>query len=353
MFFNSYGLLKCSKCENYLDKPFECVKCYSIYCSKCVDKCNNKNCKCEEFHLNKAIKKILDNQLFLCYECKLNFKKKEELIEHNKIYHNKINKCKLCSIEFYNIFEFLEHIYYNHKNKILDFFDENSMYNQHLKNSQQNLKNKKINLNNIQIINDNESLDNKEIEFNINNDSNYLENNSFNESEQSRIDNESKISNLEKKSESNIINTELSKINRFKNSSDVQSITIDDFSKTISYDNFNSKYINPFSISIAKYYRCGEKVLKCNCCIDKICKEGNCFCLACMKINLKNNNLFNKLINKEDRVCTYSKGKYYCGVKFKCDNLSVYGHSEIMICKYPRECPACKDLNQSIKLYIK
>ena len=28
---------------------------------KCVDKCNNKNCKCEEFHLNKAIKKILNN----------------------------------------------------------------------------------------------------------------------------------------------------------------------------------------------------------------------------------------------------------------------------------------------------
>ena len=72
-----------------------------------------------------------------------------------------------------------------------------------------------------------------------------------------------------------------------------------------------------------------------------------------MKINLKNNNLFNKLINKEDRVCSYSKGKYYCGVKFIGDKLSVYNHSEKFKCKYPRECPACKDLNQSIKLYIK
>ena len=95
-----------------------------------------------------------------------------------------------------------------------------------------------------------------------------------------------------------------------------------------------------------------KKKLKCFCCSDGICKTGNCFCETCMKRNKANLNLNQyQLINKGDRICTLSKGKYYCGVLFIDDKVSFYNHTEQFKCIYPRECPACKDLNKNLEIY--
>ena len=365
MFVSRYEILKCSSCKNELDKPFECLNCNNLYCSKCINYCYN--CKSESFQINKAIYKLLKQSIFPCKECRQNFNSKHDLLIHYQSKtHNTKNQCIFCSKNFTNNFEFLEHINNFHLHTVLDIFNKHSLYNNSYGENLKQLinSNKKNNIDELILDNkslsDNEekkSLDNQEFELkNIDNISNYEKISEHNKN--ININLRCNTEENERKNLINIIDTKLTK----KKEENIQQ-PFDTFSATISainprisiynYDNSISKSVlNDASFSIAKLYRCMKKKLKCFCCSDGICKTGNCFCETCMKRNKANLNLNQyQLINKGDRICTLSKGKYYCGVLFIDDKVSFYNHTEQFKCIYPRECPACKDLNKNLEIY--
>jgi hypothetical protein len=97
-----------------------------------------------------------------------------------------------------------------------------------------------------------------------------------------------------------------------------------------------------------------EKI-KCECCPDHICRDGNCFCPACMTYNRKILKLSKEqLINKSGKIATFEKGHYHCGKLTKIisdfnGSYETYYHS----CTYNNSsCNDCKVLNIHMKDYL-
>lgn len=126
-------------------------------------------------------------------------------------------------------------------------------------------------------------------------------------------------------------------------------------------ENKNLNNANKFNIiqnsTERKPYYCKKlnNQIKCDCCPDHICKEGNCMCIDCMKINRKNLNLQNKeLINKAGKVAKFFKGSFYCDDDYVLIIKNIVGKKFKKNCKcqYPSEpCNNCKPLSKFQKLY--
>ncbi len=358
MFESRYELLKCSKCNKILDKPFECSKCHLLFCSKCVYTCNN--CKNKSMEVNLAIVKLLEKISFPCLECGLKFKSENEFLNHCVSNHKEKFKCNICSKHFINLIEFKEHIYYYHNHIVLAIFNEYSIFNNRYgENLKELINQNKINKCN-ESISDSKSINDKDDNKSLNDqeiflDHDNIKDNISNYDKNIRLNTE--INNRKEEINKDIINTEPSKfpeVNNLMKTIDLHSEYISRIlnNDSINFDNQISKSVNEFSYSIDKFYRCNQKNLKCLCCPDNICREGNCFCSFCMKINKKNYNLSDQvLINKEERFCKLSNGHYYCGEDFIDDKISFYNHKGKFKCKYPRMCPACKDLNNNLSMY--
>lgn len=123
-------------------------------------------------------------------------------------------------------------------------------------------------------------------------------------------------------------------------------------------DNNNSYYINnDNNTNNNKIFYCNSKNsdIPCNCCIDHICRQGNCMCVSCMRKNIKNLNLTQgELINKAGRIAKLEKGDYYCGCEFESVFVNVIGRKFVdkKICRYCTQCNDCKILKQFMKKYL-
>ena len=97
------------------------------------------------------------------------------------------------------------------------------------------------------------------------------------------------------------------------------------------------KSLNPLT-------HCKIKLLNCSCCKGKKCDKNNCFCVECMRKNIKKIKLSKALINKKGRIATTIKknGKIiYC----------CRGSFDSKICNENNICPECLDLNKNLDIY--
>ena len=99
-----------------------------------------------------------------------------------------------------------------------------------------------------------------------------------------------------------------------------------------------------------------NELIKCKCCPEHICKEGNCLCVECMKINCSKFNLGNnRLINRAGNIARIDRGNFYCGFPYE-HIIEDYQHKKYInkkaICEHPLEpCNDCKVLTEFVKIY--
>ena len=97
-----------------------------------------------------------------------------------------------------------------------------------------------------------------------------------------------------------------------------------------------------------KLYYCGKtnELIKCECCPDHICKEGNCLCVHCMRINYDQKKLSkNQLINRAGEVATFYRGNFFCGQEYESiiNTITHRTFKNVKKCEYP--CESCNDCN--------
>ena len=333
----------CHKCNEFLEeKALECCKCHELYCTKCIGQCID--CNYDQFRVNNAVEKII-SKIKICLICGKKFSHLEDLEKHNKTEHKTQYQCIMCDQKFNNSYEFSRHVGSIHLNTFENIFNKLSFFNL----SNEHLLFDLLNQPKSDFENDNQSK-------NQNNINNY---------------------NLEEKSISILKNTKLIedpiqlKNNNNDNSTISYSVIKDGGNHNINQFNEENNLIDvniekdsnnlkESAIQIYDLIHCGKKVLKCNCCDDKICRKGNCFCINCMKKNIQNLTKEQsgivtidkrKLFNKEGRIATLNKGKYYCNITFICGEYSSYQNFVKFQCKFPRNCKACEDLNKNLFIY--
>ena len=106
-------------------------------------------------------------------------------------------------------------------------------------------------------------------------------------------------------------------------------------------------------------YYCGKKneIIKCECCPDHICKEGNCLCVECMRINFNKLNLSqSQLINRAGKIANFFKGSFFCGKEYESitdNSITHQQYKNLKKCEYPFEsCNDCQVLTKFRNIYF-
>ena len=280
---------QCDKCFERYENPVQCLNCKSKFCQK---------------HINS------DDSCPICKCYPFNFKD-NTIINTSNINFDSNYKCNVCGFGTGDKNTFLRHIYDNHQDEIITYFNDNT------------IQNKDINQ-----INKDQKISNVNPSSNMNSSS--PNNNSINQIQNSnnKIIKESKNINLPTHRKSKY------------NQKSINS------SQNKSTNNYNIK----------KIYYCRKKneLIKCECCPDHICEEGNCLCVNCMKINFDQNNLSeNQLINKAGKVSEFYRGEFYCEQEYESIIKSFrQTYRNLRKCKHPYEsCDDCKVLKKFRDIY--
>lgn len=307
---------ECPICiERYIE-PIECLYCNNNFCKKHIKGFNN-----------------------VCPLCKKSpFKFRENIWLSRTISNIDFSyKCSLCGFES-NQTLFWSHLIEEHKNDIINHFNQKIDENE-------KEKDKNICENNI-----NKNI-NQDINKDINDFSNDKNKNQIKNPDFKRINQDINISNIDNPS---ILNSH--RVN-YANNNPMDNIRINKKnSKEIEY----SKNSNPplSERNKNKFYYCNKEQnsILCKCCPDHICKEGNCFCVKCMKYNINKLNLKKgELINKSGNIAKLFKGSYYCGIAYETIIENVLGmkFKKLTKCQYPLEnCDDCKVITQFKDKYL-
>ncbi len=322
--------LKCPVCLGFFDGPIVyCVDCKNRFCEKCAEESQKKNEKCplcqNEFKFKKDIifENIFKTSYYICKKCNKNIE-----IDNYETHIQNCRKCIVCD-EYFLIQEFEQHILIKpHIDYLIIKFNTltcNNELNDDIKNE---IKNLKMRLN-FDKKNKENIIKRREIE------NNYKGKILYNTREPHKYLNMIELKN---------------KISK----EDFVKIKDNNIEKYITYKTYIIKNLNSENKldPIMDLYFCYKNTndLNCNCCLEKICRPGNCICKNCMKINQKYHNLEdNELINKAGRVCKYSQKKFHCYCRYykKLNN----GFKKNFICQN-EICDACSDLNKIINYYL-
>lgn len=321
--------LQCPICISFYEgKIVYCKICGNRFCEKCAKKSKNTNENCplcnKEFEFEEDIifEDIFKDSYRICKKCKKNI-----TLDNYENHIQNCRKCKICD-KFFLINEFEQHILIKpHIDYLIFKFNSitcNNELNDNLKNEIENLKNRII-------------LD-KKIKENIN-----------------------KRSEIEKNYNGKIlINTRephkylnMIELKKKISKKDFEKIKDNNIEKYIKYKKSIFNQLNPeIQLDpIMDLYFCYKEIkdLNCDCCLDKICRPGNCICKNCMKINQKYHNLnIYQLINKAGRVCKFSE-KFHCYCRYYKIINNTY--KKIFICQ-SYICDACSDLNKIKNYYL-
>lgn len=337
------------ECGKRFKNPVICQNCNNTFCKEHL-KGKNKCPRCKKisnFSYDKWLNKCL------------NYLEKEE--EKKK---KLLKKCLLCDYEGEKD-SFWVHLMETHKDAIIDTYTDNG---------QTIIIKNKTNENNYISSDNNNNISITQSNFSINSsydkdlDNNIKQNEFINFNERLIIKGKNKL-------DLNTINDEYTK--EFKKNNLTLSLTessINNISstprrrivqnKTIRTNNeipqielFTINNQNSFKQTIKGLIHCNFKneKIKCKCCPDHICRDGNCLCPACMTYNTTKLKLSKgQLINKSGKIATYEKGHYHCGglTKIIIDlngNYETYYHS----CTCDNSsCDYCKVLNIHMKDYL-
>ena len=338
-------IFNCIKCSKIFNNPVECTNCHNFFCKEHL----KKNSKCP-----------------IC-EKKSNYIENNWFIKEWKKYKNEENrkkqllkKCYLCGFEGEND-SFWVHLIEKHKNQIINYYSltkfntpktiqTDDMYEDFkvIRNSSKFKKKNKID----DLNNSNTNENKNKLLTNCNN----IKLEKFKE----ESNNNNLVSNLE-----HIKNNNKNKICKYRYKSEEKRQRrnkIKFFKNFQKYNLYTEKYFqcslnNSSSEEIIKYYcERKNKIIKCDCCPDHICRKGNCFCVNCMQINIRINNLKNgELITKSGRIATFENGEYHCGKKQEIMFFNFIGQEIVTNykCKYPLPpCPDCKILIKYMKYYL-
>ena len=303
----SYGKIKddnditCMICYGILKDPLECSFCSNNFCRECVNKYEKKNNETKRQNLCPYCKnewKLIENKPFreLLQELRIICTKCKNKFKNEKEFKEHLfncckYKCKLCHISLSSE-EFLTHIMRNHNKIIIQNFIETPKINS----------------------NDSNSLNSLQSTYKVGQD--------------------------------------YKKISYFKG----DYINLWHKHNEIPFPNDNITIPNHLNLANNNLYYCGKKTnLNCDCCVNGICKEGNCLCVNCMEFNKKLKYLSDHyLINKEARAAKMDNGKFRCRFEY---NVTKYINgnkmSSVIQCKFPNEpCPACQILNTLYEKYF-
>ena len=282
---------QCDFCLERYEDPVQCLKCNAKFCKK---------------HIN-------SDNICPCCKCYTFNSKENNMINTSNLNLDLKYKCNVCGLGFgEDKNAFLIHIIDNHKEEIINYFNDKSIQNKVINQS----KKAQIMSNFISINNKNTSKSNC---------------NSINQS----INNNQQINNKPK-----FINLPTQRNNGGRN-----------MKKSMNQNQSMNNNIN------RKIYRCGKRneLIKCECCPDHICKEGNCLCVNCMKINIVQFKLSkNQLINKAGRIAEYFRGSFFCGQEYESiiDSITHRKFRNLIKCEYPSEsCNDCKVLTKFCRIY--
>ena len=307
---------ECPICiERFID-PIECLNCNNNFCRKHIKGFNNVCPLCKKspfkFRDNIWLSRAISNITFSY-------------------------KCSLCGFEG-NENLFWSHLIEEHKNDIINHFNEKKDEDY---NSKNNINNKSIN-------NENKNDKNKNNAKNINiNQSNNDSSNDKNKSQMKYPDFNQFKGNINMPiNHPSVLNSHRVNYSNYPkdNSKDIQNSTK------------NSLQLSERKKSKLYYCNKDNTTILCNCCPDHICKEGNCLCIKCMKYNTNNLHLTKgELINKSGKIAKLFKGSYYCGTQYETIIENVLGmkFKKQSQCQYPFEsCEACKVLTQFKDKYL-
>ena len=356
MFPEIQDLIICTICKKFLQKPFECTKCSTLYCSNCFVKC--LNCDNKDIKVSLAIQGLLDKRNRTCVDCGKEYKNINELNSHINSVHKELFKCLKCQDTFNLENQFKDHINKAHSKIIIEIFNQNSLFNMNENVLKSLINNKYSELNSENeketILNtDNNPYNNNDsVIDNDNNDNN--DNNDYNHNKaQFRLTiqpNTTVLSATILGNES-IINKDIySERSRIRDVSSEATLI-----KRINLNQlnlWNSKIDMGNPIQVDDLIHCGKKVLECSCCQDRKCRNGNCFCPNCMKKNKLNKIQKNQLFNKDNRIAVKYGDRYYCGINFISEVSSYYEKINTPNkCWYPKNCSACEALNNNLFMY--
>ena len=308
---DNLNVLNCEICEDILTNPLECENCHFCFCRKCKEeKC--QKCKHKNFIENNGLKKILEQVNFPCQNnCGKIFKTRNQLKKHYLFCKGGQSKCVLCNQNF-NCFDFLEHVIQMHKNNIVELFDKNSLLNKSGKGL-------------FYLVNKEKKSDTYSF-----NDKYYLQENQINNHNSNKNNNNEDVKSIDILVNSDLNNLKLGKTKEI-----------------------NQVYETNDPLKLNNLYYCGSSKLTCNCCSDKKCRSGNCFCVDCMIKNIQKKKIKKgKLINKKGIIASKYKEKYFCGINFICktENFNEK-RNETIKCQYNKCCKECADLTANCKIY--
>ena len=338
---------QCNVCFERYEDPVQCLKCKANFCQKHIINSDNSCpiCKCYPFNF-----------------------KDNTIINISNINFDLKYICTVCRFGTGDKNTFLRHIFDNHQDEIITIFNMNTIQNKDINQSNKaqkisnvkpfyNMNDSSPNYNNInQIQNNNQQIINKSKNINLqtHRNSKYKQNN-INSSQENNINMKKNINpnqKYNKNMKKSINSSKDNSINMKKsiNSSQDNSINM---MKSINSSQDNSINNN----NIKKMHYCGNKneLIKCECCPDHICKEGNCLCVDCMKINFYQFNLSeNQLINRAGKVADFYRGDYFCGQEYESiiNTVTHRTYRNLKKCEHPYEsCDDCKVLTKFSDIY--
>ena len=320
---------QCDVCYERYENPVQCLKCKANFCQKHIN--SDKSCP------------ICKNYLF-------NFKD-NIIINTSNINFDSNYKCTVCGFESGDKNTFLRHIYDNHQDEIIAYFNHKTIQNKDI-----NQSNKDQKISNVKpSSNMNSSSYNYNSENQIQNSNQQIINKAKNKNPQIHRNSKYKRTNIYPGNinmKKNINPNQKYNRNIQKSINPFQDNNIN-MKKSINSSQDNSTNNN----NIKQIYYCGKKneLIKCECCPDHICKKGNCLCVNCMKINFDQLNLSeNQLINRAGNIAELYRGAFFCGQEYESIiiNIAHRKFRNLRKCEYPYEsCDDCKVLTQFSNIY--
>ena len=379
-----------------LIEPCECLTCKNNFCKKCINDCIKKQNKCPlctaspfSYRENISLNRILNDIKFICQNCGKSFKTEDEYNSHIEICIIEKYVCIICEKEF-NEKNFYEHIIRTHKSDIISLMNKNSMINkvnEEYNSKEETLKQKKFNLK-ISIFNhqnkeeyknnlfdeaksniekgnfienslsiNKKNLPRKSLPLNDNKIEKFYKNTncypSFNELNQIENQNEnnehnSSFKNVDYYNDTLPIKTQRSMVNYNKN--------IDSINMNLNTArNYSNSMIKKQSFNNIKYCYKENTTIPCSCCVEHICKPGNCLCKKCMLLNIKEMKLKRgQLINKNGNICDFDHDTYYCNQPYVkiVVNVSQKIFRNNTTCGIYNPCPECVILTKLKNFYL-
>ena len=300
---------ECPICYKKFDDPIECLQCHNNFCKNHLPQFNNKCPMC-----NTCPFRYMENTWLRRIVMNINF-----------------YKCILCGFEG-DVDSFWSHLIESHKKDIILKFKTNDDNNNNPhENNNNKEKDKCPTLNkNTDSVNNTNIQQNEEVIPHQQEPVQYIQN-------------------------PNIINF-IPYDGDYGNNPN-QNPQNQNFSPKHTFYNEANNFNGSSNDRIVQYCGSINKIIKCNCCPDHICKKGNCMCVFCMKENFNKLKLNkDQLINKVGKIAKLNKGSYYCNCEYETIIRNVVGKifrrkSE---CCYPNlPCDNCKNLEKFKDIYLK